>query len=87
MFEVQSNVLFQSTFDVKIDVKNQRNEPLECGRMHIWALKIQKLPGPLSGPWTPATDWSLHSHDSASLCRQLSVSESLYQILDPHLME
>ena len=32
--------------------KIREEESLECGRMHIWALKTQKLPGPLSGPWT-----------------------------------
>ena len=40
--------------------KIREKEPLECGRMHIWALKTQKLPEPLSGPWTPATDCSHH---------------------------
>ena len=58
--------------------------------MHIWALKTQKLPGPLSGPWTPATECSLHSHDSSSLYQQLSASEAgapLDQILDPHLFK
>ena len=54
--------------------KIREKESLECGRMHIWALKTQKLPGPLSGPWTPATNCSLRSCDSASLCRQLSAS-------------
>ena len=42
--------------------------------MHIWALKTQKLPGPLSGPWTPAANCSLRSSDSPSLRRQLSAS-------------
>ena len=55
--------------------KIREKESLECGRMHIWALKTQKLPGPLSGPWTPAAICSLRSRDSASLCRQLSASE------------
>ena len=54
--------------------KIREKESLECGRMHIWALKIQKLPGPLSGPWTPVANCSLRSHDSASLRRQLSAS-------------
>ena len=71
--EVKSNALFLSTFGVKIDVKNKRKESLECVRMHIWASKTQKLPGPLSGPWTPAAECS---RDSASLCRQLSASEA-----------
>ena len=50
--------------------------------MHIWALKNQKLPGPLSGPWTLAADSLLCSHDS-----QLSALETAppEQILDPHL--
>ena len=42
----------------------------------------------LSGPWTPATNCSLHSCDSASLRQQLSAPEPgtpLDQILDPHL--
>ena len=51
-------------------------ESLECVKMHIWAAKTQKLPGPLSGPWTPAAKCLLHSHDSASLHRQLSASEA-----------
>ena len=54
--------------------KIREKESLECGRMHIWALKTQKLPGPLSGPWTPAANCSLRSRNSASLCRQLSAS-------------
>ena len=68
--------------------KMREKESLECVRMHIWALKTQKLPGPLSGPWTPATDCSLHSRDSALLRQQFSASEAgppLDQILDPHL--
>ena len=63
----------------------REKESLECVRMHIWASKTQKLPGPLSGPWTPAADCS---RDSASLHRQLSASVAgppLDQILDPHL--
>ena len=48
---------------------------LECGRMHIWALKTQKLPGPSSGPWTPTANCSLHSCDSTSLHQQLLASE------------
>ena len=56
--------------------KIREKESLECVRMHIWASKTQKLPGPLSGPWTPAAECSLHSRDSASLCRQLSASEA-----------
>ena len=65
--------------------KIREKESLECGRMHIWTLKTQKFPGPLSGPWTPAANCLLHSCDSASLCRQLSVSKPalpLDQILD-----
>ena len=54
--------------------KIREKESLECGRMHIWALKTQKLPGPFSGPWTPAANCSLRSRDSASLRRQLSAS-------------
>ena len=54
--------------------KIREKESLECGRMHIWALRTQKLPGPLSGPWTPAANCSLHSRDSTSLRRQLSAS-------------
>ena len=68
--------------------KMREKESLECVRMHIWALKNQKLLGPLSGPWTPAAYCSLRSHDSASLRRQLSAAEAgapLDQILDPHL--
>ena len=56
--------------------KMREKEPLECRRVHIWALKTQKLPGPSSGPWTPATKGSLRSHDSASLRWQLSASEA-----------
>ena len=29
----------------------REKESLECGRMHIWALKTKKLPGHLSRPW------------------------------------
>ena len=56
--------------------KIREKESLECVRMHIWASKTQKLPGPLSGPWTPATECSLRSRDSALLCWQLSASEA-----------
>ena len=69
--------------------KMREKEPLECRRRHIWALKTQKLPGPLSGPWTPAAKGSLCSHDSASLRRQLLASEAGAppdKILDPHLI-
>ena len=69
--------------------KMREKESLECVRMHIWALKTQKLLGPVNRPWSPATDCSLRSRDSASLHRQLSASEAgpppLDQILDPHL--
>ena len=45
------------TFCVEVDVKKRtEKESLECGRIHIWALKTQKLSGTLSGPWSPATD-------------------------------
>ena len=33
--------------------KITEKESLDCGRMHIWALKAQKLPEPLCWPWTP----------------------------------
>ena len=56
--------------------KIREKESLECVRMHIWASKTQKLPGPLSGPWTPAAECSLRSRDSALLRRQLSASEA-----------
>ena len=56
--------------------KMREKEPLECRRMHIWTLKTQKLPGPLSGPWIPAAKDSLRSRDSASLRRQLSALEA-----------
>ena len=55
--------------------KIREKESLECGRMHIWALKTQKLRGPLSRPWTPAANCSLCSHDSTLLHQQLSISE------------
>ena len=54
----------------------REKESLECVRMHIWSSKTQKLPGPLSRPWTPATECSLRSCDSTSLRRQLSASEA-----------
>ena len=54
----------------------REKESLECVRMHIWALKTQKLPGPLSRPWTPAAYCLLRSRDSASLRRQLSAAEA-----------
>ena len=44
--------------------------------MHIWALKTQKLLGPLSGPWTPTTDSSLHLPNSTLLHQQLLASEA-----------
>ena len=75
---------------VELAVKIREKESLECRRMHIWASKTQKLPEPLSGPWTPAAEGSLGSRNSASLCRQFSSSEaapSLDQILDPHLFQ
>ena len=56
--------------------KIREKESLECVRMHIWASKTQKLPGPLSGPWTPAAECSLRSRDSTSLRQQLSASEA-----------
>ena len=31
---------------VTLGVRNEKKESLECGRMHNWALKIQKLLGP-----------------------------------------
>ena len=56
--------------------KIREKESLECRRMHIWALKTQKLPRPLSRPWTPAADSLLHLHNSALLHGQLSASEA-----------
>ena len=56
--------------------KMWEKESLECGRMHIWALKTQKLLGPLSGPWTPAANGSLHSYDSTLLHWQLLALEA-----------
>ena len=55
--------------------KIREKESLECGRMYIWALKTQKLPGLLSRPWTPAANCSLRLCNSTLLCRQLSASE------------
>ena len=52
---MQCNVLFLSAFGIKLDVKMRDKESLECGRMHIWPLKTQKLPGPLREPWILAT--------------------------------
>ena len=54
--------------------KIREKESLECGRMHIWALKTQKLPGTLSGPWTLAANCSLRSRYSTSVRWQLSAS-------------
>ena len=51
--------------------KIREKEPLECGRMYIWALKIQKLPGPTS----------LHQQLSVSEAGP----PPLDQNLDPHL--
>ena len=50
----------------------REKESLESGKMHIWALKTQKVPGPLRA-LTPAATFSLGSWDP------------LDQILDPHL--
>ena len=38
--------------------------------------KSKKLPGPLSRPWSPAANSSLHSHNSTVLCQQLLDSEA-----------
>ena len=67
--------------------KIREKESLECGKMHILALKTQKLPGPLSRPWTLVANCLLRSHDSASLCWQLWPKNlgPPDQILDPHL--
>ena len=62
--------------------KMREKESLECVRMHIWALKTQKLPGPLSGPWTPAAYCSLRYVGNF---RPLKLGPPLDQILDPHL--
>ena len=67
--------------------KMREKEPLECRRMHIWALKTQKLPGPLSGPWTLAAKGSLRLHDSASLHRQLSASDCFFKFWGWSLMQ
>ena len=40
------------------------------------SIKTQKLPGPLSWPWTLAVDCSLHSCNSTLLHQQLSASEA-----------
>ena len=56
--------------------KMREKESLECGRMHIWALKTQKLLGSLSGPWTLATNGSLHSHDSTLQYQQSPASKA-----------
>ena len=69
--------------------KIREKESLECGRMHIWALKTQKLPGPLSGPWTPpqiahfAHATLLHY---VSNFRPQDLGSPLDQILDLHLL-
>ena len=67
--------------------KIREKESLECVRMHIWAPKTQKLPGPLSRPWTPAAECSLRSRDSAMSATfgLRSWGPPLDQILDPHL--
>ena len=48
------------------------------------ALKTQKLPGPLSGPWTPATNCSLRY--IGNFQPQNLGTPHLDQILDPHLV-
>ena len=63
--------------------KIREKESLECGRMHIWALKTQKLPGPLSGPWTPTTNCSLRYIGNF---QPQHLGPPLDQILDPHLI-
>ena len=55
--------------------KMREKESLECVGRNIRALKTQKLPGPLSGPWTPAAFCLLHSRNSTSLRRQLLASD------------
>ena len=57
---------------------------------YISALKTQKLPGLLCGPWTPAADNWLYSCDSTPSPQQLLALEAgdpLDQILDPHLVQ
>ena len=39
---IEFNVLFSSAFGVEVDVRMREKEALECGRIHIWALKTQK---------------------------------------------
>ena len=46
-YKKQCNVLFWGLNSIQMREK----ESLECRGMHICALKTQKLPGPLSGPW------------------------------------
>ena len=62
--------------------KIRGKKSLECGRMHIWALKTQKLPGPLSRAWTPAANCSLRCVGNF---RPQHLGPPLDQILDPHL--
>ena len=79
---------FYQLLVLKLMSKIREKESLECGRMHIWALKAQRLPGPLSRPWTPAADSSLHSCNSTPLHWQLSALEAgtpFDQILDLRL--
>ena len=74
LIEVQCNVLFLSAFGVELAVKIEGKKSLEYGRMHTWASKTQKLPGPLSRSWTK--NGTLCSGESTLLPGQLSASEA-----------
>ena len=60
--------------------KIREKESLECGRMHIWALKAQKLPGPQIARFAHTT--LLHYIGNF---QPQNLGSPLYQILDPHL--
>ena len=78
-------VLFLSAFGVEIDVKNNKKR---VSRMwenaYIWILKTQKLPGPLSGPWTQP-QIATPIHNISNVRPRNLPPPPLGKILDSHL--
>ena len=61
--------------------KIREKESLECGRMHIWALKTQKWALAPGHNWLTSLTW----HRYISNYRPQNLGPPLNQILDPHL--
>ena len=59
---------------VKLGVRNETKKSLECGRMHIWALRTQKFPETLRWPWTPGHIYTCFTHTTSLLwCRHFTL--------------